>query len=228
MSTSVRNKEIKVQRAAQSLDHFKSKVAGSEDVYVGILKPVLIGAAILAIGLLAWAGFASMRSKAAERHEAAMAEILRYVEGDGVTPLSAAETEKRMRERLPALEGLARSAPASGRPVAEGMLSTWKLMLGQGTQEPVALDPKDPWQRLRLAQRSLALGKGDEAARLLLSLKKDATPQAPWGRIYWTVLMDCHRLQGDREQALKDLAEYKERFKNLPDVDALDAVVKGI
>jgi hypothetical protein len=229
MSTSVRNKEIKVQRDAQSLDHFKNKVAGSEDVYVGILKPVLIGAGILAVALLAWAGFASMRSKAAERHEAALAEIVRYVEGDGVTPASAADTEKRMREKLPALEALAQSAPSAAKPVAAGMVSTWKLMLGQPSPAaPATLDATDPWQRLRLAQRSLALGKGDEASRLLAPLKKDASPQAPWGRSYWTVLMDCHRLLGDRDQALKDLAEYKERFKNLPDVDALDAVAKGI
>lgn len=230
MSSNVRNKEIKVQRAAQSLDHFKNTVAGSEDVYVGILKPVLIGAGVLVLVLLAWAGFANMRSKAVDRHETALAELVRYVEGDGSTPPSAAESEKRMREKLPVLEGLAQSAPGSEKAVTEGMLASWKLMLGQPSSVPAqaGADPKDPWQRLRLAQRQLALGHGDEAGRLLAPMQKDATPQQPWGRLYWTTLMECHRLKGDRDQALKDLAVYKDRFKSLPEVNSLDPVVKGI
>ncbi len=228
MSTNVRNKEIKVQRDAQSLDHFKNKVAGAEDVYVGILKPVLIGAGILLLALLAWAGWANHRSKAVERHAVALAEVVRYVEGDGTTPTPAAEAEKRMREKLPILETLARTAPASERKVTEGLLASWRLMLNSGATAAPAAEPKDPWDRLRLAQRSLALGQGDGAVRLLAPLRKGATPQEPWGRLYWTVQLECDRLTGNREQALKDLAEYKERFKNQPDVNSLDPVVKGI
>lgn len=227
MSTQLRNKEIKVQRAAQSLDHFKTKVAGAEDVYVGVLKPVLIGAGVLVLGLLGWGAYANMRARALERHEAALAGILRYVEGDGSTPVPAAEAEKRMREKLPVLEELARNAPSKVKPVADGVLGSWRLMLGQGG--PAVAEPgKDPWQRLRLAQRALALGKGDEAAALLAPLRRDATPQEAWGRTYWAALLDCDRLRGDRAQALKDLAEFKERFKTSPEVDSLDATVKGI
>lgn len=228
MSTNVRDKEIKVQRAAQSLDHFKSKVAGADDAYVGILKPVLIGAGILLVALVGWVGYANLRSKSVERHEAALAEILRYVEGDGSAPLPAAEAEKRMKEKLPALEQLARSAPAAEKAVAEGLASSWRLLLGQAGATAGAADPKTPWDRLRAAQRSLALGRGDEAARLLAPLRKDATPQEAWGRLYWALALDCDRLQGNRAQALKDLAEFKDRFKNRPEADSLDNVVKGI
>ena len=228
MSTSVRNKEIKVQRAAQSLDHFKNKVAGSEDVYVGILKPALIVAGILVVGLLAWAGIANMRSKAVERHEAALAEVLRHVEGSGATPASAVEVEMRMREKLPVLETLARTAPSSQRKVTEGHLASWKLMLGPASSNSTEVEPGDPWQRIRLAQRSIALSRGEDAARLLAPLRKDATPQEAWGRLNWTVLMDCNRLQANRDQALKDLAEYKQRFKDQAEANGLDAVVKGI
>ena len=99
MSISSRNKEIKVQRDAQSLDHFKNKVAGSEDAYVGLLKPVLAGAGALVLALLAWVGWSSLRARAVERHEVALAELLRSVEGSGATPPSSAEVEKRMREK---------------------------------------------------------------------------------------------------------------------------------
>ncbi len=227
MSTSSRSKEIKVQRDAQSLEHFKTNVAGSEDVYVSLLKPVLIGVGALVLAVLAWLGWSNMRAKAVERHEVALAEILRYAEGSGPTPASPAEVEKRMKEKLPALEQLARSAPASERAIAEGLLASWKLVLGQGAPAP-ATDPRDPWQRLRLAQRSLALGKAEEAARLLAPLRKDATPAEAWGKAYWAAVLDCDRLQGNRDQALKNLAEFKARYKNLPDENALDVVMKGI
>lgn len=227
MSTSSRSKEIKVQRDAQSLDHFKTNVAGSEDVYVSLLKPLLIGVGALVLAMLAWVGWSVMRARAVERHEVALAELLRYAEGSGITPSAPSEVEKRMKEKLPALEQLARNAPASERAVAEGLLGSWKLVLGQGAPAPAA-DPKDPWQRLRLAQRSIALGKGEEGARLLAPLRKDATPQEPWGKAYWAAVLDCDRLQGNRDQALKNLAEFKARFKNLPDENALDVVMKGI
>jgi hypothetical protein len=230
MSNNVRNKEIKVQRAAQSLDHFKNTVASSDDVNAGILKPVLIGAGVLVLLLVAWAGWSGMATKAVERHESALAEILRYVEGDGTVPVPAAEAEKRMREKLPALEYLAKTAPGSEQLVTDGVLASWRLMLGtagSGAAGAVA-DPKDPWQRLRLAQRSLALGNGDETSRFLAPLHKGASPEEPWGKLYWKTRLECDRLQGKRDQAFKDLAEFKERFKNTPDANSLDPVVKGI
>ena len=76
MSTSSRSKEIKVQRDAQSLEHFKTNVAGSEDVYVSLLKPVLIGVGALVLAVLAWLGWSNMRAKAVERHEVALAKDL--------------------------------------------------------------------------------------------------------------------------------------------------------
>lgn len=233
MSNNVRNKEIKVQRAAQSLDHFKNTVASSDDVYTGILKPVLIGAGVLVLALLAWAGWVGMRTKAVERHESALAEIIRYVDGNATVPAPAAEVEKRMREKLPALEYLAKSAPGSEKAVTNGVLSSWRLMLGSagpGAAGPGAAnaDPKDPWQRLRLAQRSLALGNGDETSRFLAPLRKSASPEEPWAKLYWKTQLECDRLQGKRDQAFRDLAEFRERFKNSPDSASLDQVVKGI
>ena len=134
----------------------------------------------------------------------------------------------RMREKLPVLETLARTAPSSQRKVTEGHLASWKLMLGTASSNSTEVEPGDPWQRIRLAQRSIALSRGEDAARLLAPLRKDATPQEAWGRLYWTVLMDCNRLQANRDQALKDLAEYKQRFKDQAEANGLDAVVKGI
>ncbi len=227
MSISSRNKEIKVQRDAQSLDHFKNKVAGSEDAYVSLLKPVLAGAGALVLALLAWVGWSSLRARAVERHEVALAELLRSVEGSGATPPSSAEVEKRMREKRPALEELVRSAPASERAAAEGLLASWNVVLGQAGPAPAA-EPRGPWQRLRQAHRFIALGKAEEAARVLAPLRKDATPQEPWGKAYWAAVLDCDRLQGDRGQALKNLAEFKARYKSLPDENALDVVMKGI
>jgi len=225
MSLSSRNKEIQVQRPAQSLEHFKSKVAGPEDPYTGIMKPLLAGAGILVLGLLAWGGIASIRSRAVERHEAALADLLHGVEGDG-TAAAVPDLEKKMRDKLPALEALARSAPSSQKAVTEGLLASWKLQL-EGKATPVS--PKDdPWSRLRQAQAALALGKGVEAQKLLAPLRKGASPEEAWGSLYWSTALEVDRLLGSRDQAWKDLAEYKQRFKDQGDAAPLEQLLKGI
>jgi hypothetical protein len=225
MSLSSRNKEIQVQRPAQSLEHFKAKVAGPQDPYTGIMKPLLGGAGIVVLALLAWAGIASIRNRSVERHEAALADLLHEVEGDGTAP-AAPDLEKKMREKLPVLEALARSAPAREKAVTEGLLASWKLQL-DGKATPVS-QKDDPWSRLRQAQAALALGKGDEAQKLLSPLRKDATPEKAWGGLYWNTSLETDRLLGNRDQAWKDLAEYKQRFKDQGDAAPLEQLLKGI
>jgi hypothetical protein len=225
MSPSSRNKEIQVQRPAQSLAHFKSKVAGPEDAYTGIMKPLLAGAGILVLGLLAWGGIASIRSRAFERHEAALAELIHEVEGDG-SAAAAPDLEKKMRDRLPALEALARSAPSAQKVVTEGLLASWKLQL-DGKATPVS-QTDDPWGRLRQAQAALVLGKGDEAQKLLAPLRKEARPEEAWGSLYWSTTLEVDRLLGSRDQAWRDLAEYKQRFKDQADAAPLEQLLKGI
>ncbi len=225
MSAGSRNKEIQVQRPAQSLEHFKSKVAGPEDAYTGIMKPLLTGAGVLVLGLLAWGGIASIRSRAVERHEAALADLVHGVEGDG-TAAAAPDLEKRMRQNLPALEALARSAPSSRKAMTEGLLASWKLQVeGKAAAVPQG---DDPWGRLRQAQAALALGKGDEAQKLLAPLRKDATPEEAWGSLYWSTALEADRLLGSRDQAWKDLAEYKQRYKEQGDAAPLENLLKGI
>ncbi|MBI4914034.1 MAG: hypothetical protein HY823_14990 [Acidobacteria bacterium] len=221
-----RNKEIQVQRPAQSLEHFKSKVASAEDVPSGILKPVLMGAGVLVLGLLAWGGISTIRTRAVERHEAALASILREVEGSASNPLAPADMEKRMREKLPALEALASAAPSSRKAVALGLAAKWRLAV-DGKATPPA-EAGDPWGRLRLAQQKLALGQGPEAQALLAPLQKDATPQEAWSSLFWTTLMESHRLTGNRAQALKDFSEYRDRFKAQGDPFGLDNLLKSI
>ena len=224
MSTSSRNKEIQVQRPAQSLEHFKAKVAGPGDVNAGIMKPLLAGAGIVVLGLLAWLGISSISSRSAERHEAALGDLVHEVEGDGATPTP--ELEKRMREKLPALEALAKSAPSSQKAVTEGLLQSWKLQL-DGKAAPVA-QKDDSWGLLRQAQAALALGKGDEAQKLLAPLRRKAQPDEAWAGLYWTTTLEVDRLLGNRDQAWKDLAEYKQRFKDQGDPAPLEQLLKGI
>ena len=221
MSASSRNKEIQVQRPAQSLDHFKAKVAGPADAEVGLMKPLLIGAGVIVALLLGWTGVSQMRSRAVERHEAALAELVHGVES-GPAP----ELEARMRAKLPALEALARSAPASEKAAVEGLLASWRLQLDG--KAPLPAQGADPWSVLRQAQAAIAAGKGTEAQKLLGPLRKGATPQEAWGSLYWSTLMESHRLVGDRDQAWKDLAEYKQRFKDQGDAASLEQLLKGI
>jgi hypothetical protein len=141
-------------------------------------------------------------------------------------PAQPADIEKRMRENLPKLEVLAKSAPASQKATTEGLAATWRLELdGKGGIAPKA---EDPWSRLRLAQRQIALGQGPEAVATLTPLRASAVPSEPWGGLYWKTLLDARTLQGEREQALKDYAEYKLRFRDQADIRGMERILTGI
>lgn len=226
MAADIRNKQIQVQKPAQSLQHFQAKVASGDELDTGILRPVLAGLGLVVVVGLGWVGIDAWRVRQVERHEAAVAQLMVKVQGDGVTPVAAPEAEKLMREALPKLEALAKDAPASRRAVTAGLLASWKLQLdGKTTAIPVG---KDPWSRLREAQRLLLKGDGVAAAAQLEPLRADATPQAPWGQLWWATRMDVHRLVGDRNQALKDLAEYKARYQQDADADGMARMAQGI
>jgi len=147
--------------------------------------------------------------------KAAVAELIFEVQGDGLTPVAPGEVEKRMRERLPRLESLAKSAPGAASEITKGLLASWNLQLdGKASRPPQG---SKPWDRLRMAQRQLALGQGEEVAATLKALRSSAKPAAPWAHLYWATQMDLHRLRGDRTEALKDYAEYKSLFKDQAD-----------
>jgi hypothetical protein len=148
------------------------------------------------------------------------------VEGDGVAPLAASEVEKRMRERLGKLEALAQSAPSSRKAATAGLLATWRLTLDGKGAPPVK--PEDPWSQLRLAQRALALGQAQEARTMLDPLRAKATPEEAWGEAFWLSQLEADRLAGDRAQALKDLADYKARFKGRSEATSLESLLQSI
>lgn len=225
MAAAPKSKEIQVQKPAQSLQAFQQSLAAGEAAEVGLLKPVLAVAGVIVLGVLGFFGISTWRAASLDKHETALAELQQEVFGDGLTPVAPAELEKRMREKLPRLELLAAKAPGRARPVTEATLAAWKLQLeGRGGVTPKDLDP---WGRLRLAQRQIALGQGAEAAASLAPLHKEAGPDAPWSALYWTSLMDLHRLKGDRDQALKDFADYKNRYKERAD-PTLERTLAGI
>jgi hypothetical protein len=147
--------------------------------------------------------------------------------GDSTTtePVSPKDLEQRMRERLPRLEALARSAPHDDRAVSEGLLATWRLQLGEKAGAPVA--PTDAWGKLRLAQKQVALGQGQEAGATLAGMRGAAGPDQAWAPIFWSTLLDADRLQGSRDQGWKDLADYKSRFKQLAD-PGLEKLLAGV
>jgi predicted negative regulator of RcsB-dependent stress response len=220
-----KNKVIQVQKPAQSLQAFQKKVASGDDLQTGLLKPMLIGAGV-AVGLgVAFFGFRAWRASVVEKHESALASLQLEVTGDAVEPAPAAEVEKRMRAKLPELEALARNAPGSKRETTEGILASWKLQL-DGTGG-IAAQQNDAWDKLRLAQKQLALGQGAEALATLGGLRKEADPGKAWAPIFWTTLLDIDRLKGDRSQALKDFADYKARFKTQAD-PAVERLLQGV
>ncbi|BDU75060.1 YfgM family protein [Mesoterricola sediminis] len=225
MVSSNKNKVIQVQKPAQSLQAFQKKVASEADVNTGILKPMLIGAGVvLGLGVAVF-GFRGWRASVVERFEADLASLQLEVTGSPMEPVPAAEVEKRMREKLPQLETLVKGAPGSEKAVAEGVLASWKLQLdGKGG---VAADLEDAWGRLRAAQKHLALGSADEALAALTPLRKDADPGKAWAPVFWTTLLDADRLKGDRAQALKDVADYKSRFKTQAD-PAVEHMLQGV
>jgi len=225
MAANIKSKEIQVQKPAQSLQAFQQKLATGADTQVTLLKPLLIGTGVVAALVIGFFGFRAWRANALEKHEAAVAELLLEVQGDGLTPVAPADMEKRMRERLPRLETLAKGAPGPAAEITKGMLAAWRLQLDGSTSLPAL--GSDPWDRLRVAQRQVALGQPDEAAATLKTLRSAAKPDAPWSPLYWATLLDLHRLKGDRTEAWKDYAEYKALFKDRAD-ESLEKVLASI
>lgn len=225
MVSSSKNKVIQVQKPAQSLQAFQQKVASGDDLNTGILKPMLIAAGVvLGLGVIVF-GYRSWRASGVEKFESELASLQLEVTGTPMQPTPVAEVEKRMREKLPALESLVKRAPGSERVTAEGVLASWKLQLdGKGG---VAGDQEDAWGKLRAAQKAVALGQADQALAALASLRKDADPGKAWAPVFWSTLLDADRLKGDRAQALKDVADYKSRFKTQAD-PAVERMLQGV
>ena len=226
MARPKKNRQIQVQKPAQSLAHFQSKVKQGQEEDAGLLKPILIGiASVVVVGLIigAWSAW---QTSAAEKHETALAALQIEVEGDGITPVPAAEVEKRMRERFGRLETLVNSAPSSRKAATAGLLATWRLTLDGKGQAPAKAE--DAWGQIRLAQRALALGQVQDAHAQLDPLRAKATPGEAWAEAFWLSQLDVDRLAGDRAQALRDLAEYKARFKGRGDASTLEKMVQSI
>jgi hypothetical protein len=219
-------REIQVQKPAQSLAHFQTKLGQGTEEEAGLLKPILVGAvALVAVGIL-YGAWGAWQSSAAEKHEAALAALEMEVEGDGTTPLPPAGMDKRMRERLPRLEALVASAPSSRKAATAGLLAAWRLALEGKAAAPAPAD--DAWGHIRAAQRAIALGQVQEARTQLDPLRANAQPGESWGEAFWACQMDANRLAGDRAQALKDLADYKSRFKGRSDTSALESQLQSI
>ena len=223
-----KDKVIQVQKPAQSLQAFQKKVATGEDVKAGMLKPLLIGAGVLVVAFASFFGFRAMRASSLEKHQTELADLQLAVTGDsGATePVSPKDLEQRMREHLPQLEALAKSAPKGDRSVSEGLLATWRVDLGEKGATDLAA-PAGPWGKLRLAQKQVAMGQGPEALATLGPLRNGAGPDQPWAAVFWSTLLDADRLQGNRDQAWKDLADYKSRFKTQAD-PALERLLAGV
>jgi len=226
MARPTKVREIQVQKPAQSLAHFQTKLGQGQEEDAGLLKPILIGAAsILALGLV-YGAWNVWSTNAAEKHEAALSALQMEVEGDGLTSVPSAEVEKRMRERLGRLETLVNSAPSAQKAATAGLLATWHLALDGKGSAPVKA--QDAWGQIRLAQRALALGQVSEARAQLDPLRAKAKPDEAWAEAFWTSQLDADRLAGDRAQALKDLADYKAQFKGRGDAAALESLLHSI
>jgi len=225
MVTHHKDKVIQVQKPAQSLQAFQQKVASGEDLRVGYLKPILMVAGIAVVAVSAYFGFRAVRSNSQEKYQTSLADLQLEVAGTDAAPATPQEMEQRMRERLPRLEALARSAPGDEKAVAEGLLATWRLQLGDKSAAPVPA--AGVWGQLRLAQKQVAMGRAQDATATLAGLRKGADPDQAWSGLFWNTLLDADRLQGDRNQAWKDLAEYKARFKEQAD-PALDRLLSGV
>ena len=132
-----------------------------------------------------------------------------------------------MREHLPQLEALAKPAPRGDRSVTRR--PPGHLAAGTGRQGRRRPWPRlrDPWGKLRLAQKQVALGQGPEALGHPLPLRGGAGPDQPWAAVFWSTLLDADRLQGNRDQAWKDLADYKARFKTQAD-PAVERLLAGV
>lgn len=226
MATRVKSKEIQVQKPAQSLQAFQQKLNSGEDLQTGILRPVLITAGGVVALVILYFGFQGWRSAAIERYESGMAQLQVEVQGDGSAPVTPQDLEQRMRERLPRLQALVAGAPGARKAEARAVLASWQLQLDG--KSAIVEEGKGPWAALRQAQRHIAMGQGKEATAVLARLRKDADPDEAWSALYWTTLLDADRLLGDRAQALKDVADYKARFRDKADQDTMDRLLKGI
>lgn len=226
MARPTKDREIQVQKPAQSLAHFQTKLSQGTEEEGTLLKPILIGVASLVFLGVVYGGWSVWHTQAVEKHEAALAALQMEVEGDGVKLLSPEEVEKRMRAQIGRLETLAADAPSSRKAVTAGLLATWRLALEGKELAPVKAE--DPWDQIRLAQRALTLGRIQDARAQLDPLRAKATPGEAWAEAYWSSQMDANRLAGDRAQALKDLAEYKARFKGRGDASALESMLQSI
>ncbi len=226
MARPAKAREIQVQKPSQSLAHFQTKYNQGREEDAGLIKPILLGvAALVLVGILVGA-WSAWRTSVAEKHEAAVAALQMDVEGDGITPVPPAEVEKRMQAHLAQLEALAQSAPSAQKAATAGLLATWRLTLTGKEQAPP--QAQDPWGRIRLAQRALALGQAQEARTQLNPLRAKALPDEDWAEAFWAAQMDANRLAGDRAQALKDLADYKARFKGRGSADAMEGLLQSI
>ena len=226
MARPTKAREIQVQKPAQSLAHFQSKLGQGQEEDAGLLKPILIGiTSVVALGML-YGGWSAWQLSTAEKHEAALSALQMEVEGDGIVPMPPAEVEQRMRERLGRLETLVKTAPSSRKATTAGLLASWRLALdGKG---PNPAKAEDAWGQIRLAQRALALGQVQDTRTQLDPLRAKANPGAAWAEAFWLCQLDVDRLAGDRAQALKDLAEYKARFKGRGDASAMDNLLQSI
>jgi hypothetical protein len=227
MATQPKSKEIQVQKPAQSLQAFQKKLSTGEDLQTGILKPILITAGAAVVVLLAIFGFMAHRARVVERYEATMGQILADVNGDPLSQAPGTDVEKHMRENLPRLQALVQHAPGSRKAAAASLLAAWQLEL-DGKTAVVQAPPDGPWASLRLAQRQVNLAQGKEALATLAPLRHKAGPDEAWASLYWTTLLQVDELQGNRDQAWKDFAEYKARFKEKADLAAMERTLAGI
>lgn len=223
----IRNKEIQVQKPAQSLAHFQAKLASADDVETGMVKQLLIGGAVLVLAAAGWFGYQAWAKGRVERFETSRAEILQAIEGDAQAPFSAQDYEKRLREQLPVLEKLAASAPGSRRSEAQAEVQAFRLIL-DGKAAGTLPAPTTPAGKVLLAGRHVGVGQGKEALDLLLPLRGKATPGQPWADLYWATLLDARRLTGDRAAALKDLSDYRKAFPGEGVHRLLEQKIQGI
>ncbi len=217
-----RDKVINVQKKAQSLEQFQRRAAGEGSP---VLKSVFIGAGALVLGIVAWGAWTVHRQHQAEAFETGIAALRLQVEGDGTTPVPADQLRSRMQAALPRLEALVKEAPSSRRARPRACWPPGTSISGQGG---IAASRDTPWGRLRGAQRLTALGQGKEAKALLDPIRAKATPDEAWGEAYWVSLLEVDRLNGDRDQAFKDLGEYRARFKDAGNGAQLDRMVQSI
>ena len=227
MAQTTKNREIQVQKPAQSLAHFQTKLGKGEEEDGGLLKPILIGvAALVLVGVALWRlgrlpdpGRGEARggpfgpadgsrrrwrdTRAAGRNGKAHARAAGSPGGPGGRGAFLPQGRHR--------GAAGQLAPGPGRQGAGP---------GQGRGSPGARSgwPSGPWPWAR-----------PQAARAQLDpLRAKATPGEPWAEAFWASQLDADRLAGDRAQALKDLAEYKARFKGRADTSAFEGLIQSI